>query len=385
MATIEPYETKSGTRYRVRYRKPDGKPTDKRGFTTKRDAKAFAATVEVKKMTGDFIEASAGRITIDQLGKEWTENRTGVVAKTVATGESTWNVHVQPRWGTRSVGEIKPSEIRAWVAGMQAEEVGAATIEKAVGQLRQILEAAVEDRRIPRNPCQGVKAPKHKHIQRGYLTHSQVHQLAGEVSSHGLVVLFLAYTGLRWGEMAALKIKSFDMLRRRVNITEAVSEVKGELVWGNVKTHERRSVPFPKFLAESLARQMEGKGREDLVFPGESGAVLRVSNYRPRVFAMAVARCKGAALRQRAKEAQRGKLKTPEFPTITPHDLRHTAASLSISAGANVKAVQTMLGHKSAAMTLDTYADLFPDDLEAVSDALDRAARASVGKKWAAS
>lgn len=68
---------------------------------------------------------------------------------------------------------------------------------------------------------------------------------------------------------------------------------------------------------------------------------------------------------------------TPEFPTVTPHDLRHTAASLAISAGANVKAVQTMLGHKSAAMTLDQYADLFPDDLEAVANALDVAAMAA--------
>ncbi|MCU1477487.1 MAG: site-specific integrase [Subtercola sp.] len=61
------------------------------------------------------------------------------------------------------------------------------------------------------------------------------------------------------------------------------------------------------------------------------------------------------------------------FPRITLHDLRHTAASLAISAGANVKAVQRMLGHKSAAMTLDTYADLFDDDLDAVADALDQA------------
>lgn len=64
---------------------------------------------------------------------------------------------------------------------------------------------------------------------------------------------------------------------------------------------------------------------------------------------------------------------TTDWPRPTMHDLRHTAASLSISAGANVKAVQTMLGHKSAALTLDTYADLFPDDLEAVADALDAA------------
>lgn len=384
MATIEPYETQSGKRYRVRYRKPDGKQTDKRGFKRKRDAEDFANTVEVSKLTGDFVEAIAGRITVDQLGSQWNAHRTGVVAKTIATDESVWNVHVQPHWGTRSIGDIKPSEVRAWVAGMQAKKVGVATIEKALGQLRQILDAAVGDRRIARNPCQGVKAPRRGHVQRGYLTHNQVHQLAGEVESHGLAVLFLAYTGLRWGEMAALKVASFDMLRRRVNITQAVSEVKGEIVWGNVKTHERRSVPFPKFLAEPLANQMEGRSRDDLVFPGANGAVLRVSNYRPRVFAMAVARCKGAAARQRAKQATAGKVTTPEFPTVTPHDLRHTAASLAISAGANVKAVQTMLGHKSAAMTLDTYADLFPDDLEAVSAALDKAVRASVGKMWAA-
>lgn len=63
----------------------------------------------------------------------------------------------------------------------------------------------------------------------------------------------------------------------------------------------------------------------------------------------------------------------PDYPHITPHDLRHTAASLAISAGANVKAVQRMLGHASAAMTLDTYADLFDDDLDYVAAALSRA------------
>jgi integrase len=58
-------------------------------------------------------------------------------------------------------------------------------------------------------------------------------------------------------------------------------------------------------------------------------------------------------------------------PGLTPHELRHTAASLAVSAGANVKAVQRMLGHASAAMTLDRYADLFDDDLDAVADRLD--------------
>ncbi|GAA2074395.1 hypothetical protein GCM10009758_17060 [Microbacterium hatanonis] len=64
------------------------------------------------------------------------------------------------------------------------------------------------------------------------------------------------------------------------------------------------------------------------------------------------------------------------IPARTPHDLRHTAASLAISAGAKVKAVQRMLGHASAAMTLDTYADLFDDDLDSVSGALNTTATA---------
>ncbi len=111
-------------------------------------------------------------------------------------------------------------------------------------------------------------------------------------------------------------------------------------------------MPFPASLADELAALMVGKGRDDLVFTDLRGGVLRVSNFRPRVFA------RGGAC-QTADDA---------FPTITPHDLRHTAASLAISAGANVKAVQRMLGHAKASMTLDVYADLFDEDLDGVAD-----------------
>jgi integrase len=109
---------------------------------------------------------------------------------------------------------------------------------------------------------------------------------------------------------------------------------------------------------------MAGKSRDDLVFAAPGGGVLRIATFRTRVFNPAVAKLRGID--------EDGK-PTTDWPRPTMHDLRHTAASLSISAGANVKAVQTMLGHKSAALTLDTYADLFPDDLEAVAEALDAA------------
>ena len=84
------------------------------------------------------------------------------------------------------------------------------------------------------------------------------------------------------------------------------------------------------------------------------------------------------------KAVHRAQQASPDFPSLTPHDLRQTAASLAISSGANVKAVQRMLGHASAAMTLDTYGDLLADGLEMVAAKMQDAAReASVGKGWA--
>ena len=106
-------------------------------------------------------------------------------------------------------------------------------------------------------------------------------------------------------------------------------------------------MPFPAALAEELVALMVGKGRDDLVFADSRGGVLRHSNYRKRTFASAVQKCQAD---------------NDTFPTITPHDLRHTAASLAVSAGANVKAVSRMLGHAKASMTLDVYADLFDED-----------------------
>jgi integrase len=72
------------------------------------------------------------------------------------------------------------------------------------------------------------------------------------------------------------------------------------------------------------------------------------------------------------------------FPSITPHDLRHTAASLAVSAGANVKAVQRMLGHAKASMTLDVNADLFGEDLDGVADRLDAAIKSAHSRAQAA-
>jgi integrase len=85
----------------------------------------------------------------------------------------------------------------------------------------------------------------------------------------------------------------------------------------------------------------------------------------------------GSAIRARSSLARRNcfdpAVRATALDSLTPHALRHTAASLAIAAGANVKVVQTMLGHKSATMTLDLYGHLFADQLDQVADAMDAA------------
>lgn len=233
---------------------------------------------------------------------------------------------------------------------------------RACGVLASILDDAVDDRRLVSNPARRVKLPRRGKKAHVYLSHRQVHDIA-EASKHPVLVLTLAYCGLRWGEAVGLQVKHLDMLRRRILVERNVVEVRGVFEVGAPKGHKQRSVPFPRFLAEHLAKLCESKGPDDLVFPGYHGQFLR----QPRVRG-------GADAETRARDSWfAAALQDAGAQRVTPHDLRHTAASFAVSAGANVKAGQRILGHSSAAMTLDIYADLFEEDLNAVAIALDDA------------
>lgn len=368
MATISAYNTATGKRYRVRYRKPDRSQTDKRGFKTKREAELFAAEIEVAKARGEFIDATAARATIAGLGAEWLATQTHLKPSTARVIEGAWRIHVAPVWADRSVADIRHSEVQTWVTNLSTSK-SATVVRRAHGVLSSILERAEKDRRIAANPARGINLPRKVPKKRVYLTHGQVALLAGHAGEFGTLVRFLSYTGLRWGEATALRVQDLDMLRLRANVVENAVRVSGRIIVGTPKTHRGRSVPVPRFLAEELARSCEGKGRSALLF-GNGEFYVRPPGSQKGWFEKAV---------------RNSMAEDPTFQRVTPHDLRHTTASLAISAGANVKAVQRMLGHASAAMTLDIYADLFDDDLDAVGAALNHAATApGVGRRWAA-
>ncbi|MGA4690713.1 tyrosine-type recombinase/integrase [Rhodococcus sp. AB351] len=365
MATIESYDTAAGKRYMVRFRTPDRTQSKKRGFKTKRDAERFAATVEVEKMRGEYVPPSLGRITVDELAPDWlTRKQVDVKPSTYNAIDSSWRTHVQPRWGSTRITDIKLGMVERWIADMGRDELdddgrvvtngsGATVVIRAYGVLAGILDDAVKDGRIVKNPARGVEnLPRKSKRRHKYLSAEDVAVLAHEAGRNGALVFVLAYCGLRWGEAIALRVRDVDFLRRRLTVHENAVQVGTKHVVGTTKGDKVRSVPVPAFVLDAVAKQCEGRSRDDLVFPGRDGNHMRRPVSHTGWFHLAV---------QRAG-----------IERITPHDLRHTAASLAVSAGVNVKALQRMLGHASAAMTLDTYSDLFDEDLDAVAATLDQ-------------
>lgn len=334
-------------RWRARYRDAAGKE-HARHFPRKIDGQRWLDEVTTAKQTGTYVDPARARVTIETVAKDWLAARPDWSATTKARHESIVARHITPAWGNVRLSAVTHDGLQEWVGKLVATGAAGGTVRKIAGAMRGILDQAVLSQRLAVNPMAAVRLPKQDLVQRRYLSALQVEALAE--AGDALVVHVLAYCGLRIGELAALRAHRVDLARRRFRIEESVTEVNGELVWSSPKDHQRRSVPFPAFLAGAVTAAVEGLGRDDLVFPAPRGGVLRVRGMRRSWFdASAVA---------------------AGVPGLTPHELRHTAASLAVSAGASVLAVQRMLGHDKPSTTLDVYADLFDADLDQVADSL---------------
>ncbi len=349
-------EKRGPRKYRARYRGADGQERSQT-FDTERAAKQWLATVTTSQLRGEWVDPSRSRQTVGAWADEWLAGRVHLKPKTVAGYESLLKTQVLPTWGSVPLAQLSNADVAGWVAKMRSSGLSPSRVRQAYHLLTSMLDEAVLDRRISANPAASVKLPRLPMTTRRYLTHDQLAQLASECGEYRTLVLVLGYCGLRWGEAAALRVRSVDLMRRRIDVSEAVTEVNGRATFGTPKTHARRAVPVPAFLVDELAAQVAGKDAGAFVFPAPRGGVLRANGFRRRAFDAAA--------------------QTIGLEGLVPHELRHTAASLAISAGASVKSVQSMLGHSSATLTVDRYGHLYDDELGAVADRLDVAARAA--------
>ncbi len=378
MSSIEKRLRRNGRpSWRAHYRTPSGQQRSQT-FQRKVDAERFLHSVESSKSSGAFVDPAQAKVTIGEWAAKWLQGQNHIKPTTYERYEGVIRKHVEPAWSSVPLSKVSHAEVQAWVTKLSQTQ-SPASVRKIHRVLSLVLDMAVKDGRLARNVAAKVNLPRPVRHENRYLTHTQVEALADacgyppEPSRHSsldtrtnetyrLVVLFLAYTGVRFGEMAALKVRRLDLSRRRAVVAESVTPVQGlGLVWGTPKSHQRREVSIPRFLIEGLAAHVVDKEPDDLVFGGiRNGQPLRVSTFRSSFSAAAA---------------------TIGIPTLHPHELRHTAASLAIASGADVKVVQMMLGHASATMTLDTYGHLFEDRLDEVATAMDTARAAERTKR----
>jgi integrase len=356
MSEIERRIRNGRVRWVARYFDPDGTRRSQT-FDRKVDAQKFQARIETAKEAGNYVDPNRGKITGEPWSDKWLATQGHLKPTTYARYEGIVSKHIKPKWGNVPLAKIAHEDVAEWISSIRLTPASVAYIHRV---LYLILELAVRSGRIARNPAHGIRLRKMTKSDKRFLTRDEVFRLADAAAEYPIpeigkqyrvLVLVLAFCGLRWGEVAGLKVKRLDLLRRRLVVAETLSEVNGHLVWGTPKNHQARSVPIPNFLVDMLAEVMHDASPDDLVFTTWRGKALRNLNFRRDVFDRA------------AEDAG--------LAGLTPHELRHTAASLAVSAGANVKAVQRMLGHASAAMTLDVYSGLFDDDLDGVAARLD--------------
>lgn len=368
MASIHNRQTPSGaTRWDVSYRGPDNKQRRKT-FKRKVDAQRYANTVEADIVRHDWVDPQRGRRLFREWANQWIDTTGHLKPKTSESYRSILTNHLIPEYGDRAIGSIEHPEILTFLSRLSAEGKGAGTVRNIRDVLRLVFALAIRSGAIKVNPAEGIKAPRAQKKEMIFLTEHQVMALAEEIEDpppltrghshreggypdYSLLVRFAAFTGLRAGEIGALRVSRINLLRRRVEVSQSADEANGTFNIGPTKTYSTRSVGLPVPVVEELTPYLDNKKQTDLVFEGPDGGPLRHSNWYPRHFKPAVVRA--------------------GLPNGTRfHDLRHTYAALLIAEGAHPRAIMERMGHSTINVTLGTYGHLFPAIDEQLDEAL---------------
>lgn len=359
----------------------DGKRTRRR-FATKREAEDFLHSTVRAIRSGTFIDPRiASKTTVGQLYAEWIDRvrtigatgRKPASPKTVDNYRRFYENFVGPRWSHTPLTGVGYDDTAAWITSLKGRDglpAGTTTRREVALLFGRLMGYAVKRRLLATNPTKDPLGQtdyipaRDKQRDHVYLTLEQLMKLAEACGDFNLFVMLAGTCGLRWGEITALTRDDVTLGQQpSISVTKAYSEVSGRLILGSTKGGESRTVPVPKLIATRLERAIVSATDETRLFNGARGSALRNNTWTRRHYAPAISRILTA---------------DPKFPRPTFHDLRHTAVSLAISKGANVKVVQRIAGHASATMTLDTYAGLFDHDLHDSAGRLN-AALASAG------
>jgi integrase len=333
-------------RWRARYRDSAGKE-HARHFSRRVDAQRWLDEVTASVVTGQYVDPKAGRVTVRDYATAWAASHVGRDSTTRIIDQAL-RLHVLPVIGSRPTATVRRSDIQGLVKGW-SEAMAPRTVRKVYETTARVFAAAVDDRVIATTPCRGIVLPKVVAAEVVPPSVEQVAAIAEAVDSrYRAAVVLLAGSGIRIGELLGLQVSDVDFLRRTVRI-ERQRLQDGSI--GPTKTASSvRTVPIGHVVVDALAAHLAAH-------PSPNGLLFTTPDCRPVTYWYWYE-----------------KIWQPATPgDVGTHELRHFYASALIAGGASVKQVQTVLGHSSAAITLKTYAHLWPGDEDRTRTVIDTA------------
>jgi integrase len=375
-----------GQRWSARWHEPghEKQTPRSRAFTRRTDAEAFIASLEDDIRSDRYIDPSARDQTFAAIAESWLASKSRIKDSTWRRYRRELDNYVLPKWGTVAVGSITRTQIDAWVKQLRdgtaphvfdvnqhVKKTARKPVKMAPAYLQHVVRItfggairyALAERFIGRNPLELVELPRdegdleHDLPQLSYPDIETLAETARELTGRRvdeLLLQLLAQSGPRIGEATALKIRDLDVdgNRARIHRTWTVDR-EGHRILGPVKTWEKRWLPIMPTLMTELTQIASSRDSDDFLFTATRGGPIDGGNWYTRVW---------------TKTRTAAGLAT----AMSVHDLRHVAATNAIAAGADVKLVQQMLGHKDATETLNTYAHLWPDRVAEVIAAVER-------------
>ncbi|GFE15252.1 putative prophage phiRv2 integrase [Streptomyces glebosus] len=349
-------------RHQARYLGPDGidRPAP-HTFRTKKEADDWLADRQSEVRSRDWQDPDAGAVNFKAYALEWVNER-GLSPTTVELYQRLLRLHILPTFEARDLDEIIAPRVRAWRAERLVSTKAPTTVAKAYRLLKAIMETAVDDELIRRNPCRIKGAGKESPAEREIATVEQVDALADVIGLRWRLMVYLgAYGPLRPEEQAELRRKDVNLDTMVLRIRQAAPELTtGRRAIGETKSEAgRRYLVLPDFLYTDLRRHLDWyaeEGPEGLLFVGEKGAPFRRSSFGRKW--------------RRARAA----VGLPE--DFRFYDLRHTGHTLTTRSGATLKDTMVRAGQSSEKAAL-FYQHSNLDRQKEVASGLDAMVRAA--------
>ncbi|MFJ2292322.1 tyrosine-type recombinase/integrase [Streptomyces sp. NPDC087894] len=320
-------------RFQARYPGPDGvmRPAPET-FETARDADGWLAEKQTEIRRGDWQDPDAGAVDFREYALLWVKERR-LSQTTEELYRRLLRLHILPAFEDLDLDEITAPRVRSWRSERLDATGAETTVAKSYRLLKAILETAVEDELIRRNPCRIRGAGKETAAERPVATVDQVDALADALGPRWRLMVYLgAYGPLRPEEQAELRRKDIDLDNLTVRVRQAAPELTtGRRAEGPTKSEAgKRLVVLPAFLRADLRRHLDWyaeKGADGLLFVGEKGKPFRRSTFG------------------RKWRAARSKVGLPDGFRF--YDLRHTGHTLTTRSGATLKDTMVRAGQST--------------------------------------